>query len=51
MCLNGLLISKSEFRRDVGNRFTRGEAMNLLFSFFEDSDEEIMGRGQKEKVL
>ena len=29
----------------------RGEVTNLLFNFFEGSNEEIMGRKQKEEVL
>ena len=33
------------------DRFLGREATNLLFFFFEDSNEEIVGRGQKEKVL
>ena len=34
-----------------GDRFPGGELTNLLFNFFEDSNEEIMGREQKEEVL
>ena len=29
----------------------RGEVTNLLFNFFEGSNEEIMGRKKKEEVL
>ena len=35
----------------IRDRLTGGEVMNLLFKFFEGSNEEIMGRGQKEDVL
>ena len=31
--------------------FLGGEVTNLLFNFLEDSNEEIMGRAQKEEVL
>ena len=31
--------------------FPGGEVMNLLFKFFEGSNEEILGRQQKEEVL
>ena len=31
--------------------FPGGKNTNLLFNFFEDSNEEIMGREQKEEVL
>ena len=33
------------------DRFPGGEITNLLFNFFEDSNEEIMGREEKEEVL
>ena len=36
VCLSGLMVS---------------EVMNLFFDFFEGSNEEIIGTGQKEKVL
>ena len=35
----------------VRNCFPGGEVMNLLFKFFEGSDEEILGKQQKEEVL
>ena len=34
----------------VQDRFPGGEVMNLLFKFFEGSNEELMGRQQKEEV-
>ena len=33
------------------DRFPEVEVMNLLFNFFEDSNEEIMDREQMEEVL
>ena len=35
----------------VWDLFPGGEVMNLLFNFFEVSNEEILGRQQKEEVL
>ena len=35
----------------IRDHLAGGEVMNLLFKFFEASNEEIMGRGQKEEVL
>ena len=35
----------------VRDRFPGGEVMNLLFNFFESSNEEIMSGQQKEEVL
>ena len=35
----------------VWNHFLGGKVMNMLFSFFENSNEEILGRQQKEEVL
>ena len=33
------------------DRFLRSEITNVLFNFFENSNEEIMGREQKEEIL
>ena len=35
----------------IRDRPTGGEVTNLLFKFFEGSNEEIMGRGQKKEIL
>ena len=44
MCLSGLIDSKSEFRLNVLGSFPGREVVNLLFNFFEGSNEEIMGK-------
>ena len=35
----------------IRDRFPGGEVTNLLFNFFKDSNEEIMGKEQKEEVV
>ena len=35
----------------IRDRFLVDKVTNLLFNFFEDSNEEIMGRKQKEEIL
>ena len=37
--------------QEMQDRLPRGEVLNLLFDFVEGSNEEIIGREQKEKVL
>ena len=37
--------------QEMQDRLPRGEVLNLLFDFFEGSNEEIIGREQKEKVI
>ena len=51
MYISGLMESKSEYRCSSLESFLGGKVMNMLFSFFESSDEEILGRQQKEEVL
>ena len=43
--------SKPEFRCGDQRCFSGWEVMNLPFNFFEASNEEIMGRQQKEEPL
>ena len=46
------MVSESEFRCGNPRSFPkRGGVTNLLFNFFEGSNEEIMDRKQKEEVL
>ena len=43
--------TKSEFKSSSWRLFPRGKDMNLLFNGFVGSNEEKMGRQQKEEVL
>ena len=45
------MVDEIDFRYNNPDRFPRGEVTNLLFNFFEDSNEKIMGREWKEGNL
>ena len=38
------MVSESGIQGSDGDRFSGGEVMNLLFNFFEDSNEGIIGK-------
>ena len=45
------MVSESGIQGSDGDRFSGGQVMNLLFNFFEDSNEGIIGKEQKEEVV
>ena len=45
-----LWLSSQNLGTAIRDHFPGVKVTNLLFSFFEDSNEEIMGREQKEEV-
>ena len=45
------MVDEIDFRYNNPDCFPRGEVTNLLFNFFEDSNEKIMGREWKEGNL
>ena len=51
MCISGLKVSESGFRYDDRGSFPRRRGYNFTFQFFEDFNEELMCREQKEETL
>ena len=51
MCIIGLMVSESELMYDYLGSFPGLGEYDLLFNFFDGSNEEIMGKEQKEEVL
>ena len=51
MCISGLKVSESGFRYDDRESFPRRRGYNFTFQFFEDFNEELMCREQKEEAL
>ena len=50
MCISGLIVSQNSGAA-IRDRFPGAEGTNELFNSFESSNEEIMGKEQKEEVL
>ena len=51
MCISGLMLASQNSGRTIRDRFPGGNFTKILFNYFDDSNEEIMGREQKEEVL
>ena len=51
MCISGLMLASQNTGTAIRDGFPGGEFTILLLNFFEDFNEEIIGREQKEEVL
>ena len=51
MCISYLMLASQTSGRTIRDRFPGGKFTKILFNCFHDSNEEIMGREQKEEVL
>ena len=51
MCISGLMLASQNSSRTIRDRFLGANFTKILLNYFDDSNEEIMGREQKEEVL